>query len=323
VAIAMAAYNDQRYLEDALSALEAQTFRDFHITVYDDGSADASASVAESFRGRLSIDVIRGPHLGLQLAKQKAWKEAVPAPYLMMLDSDIVLPGDALQRMTAALDGDPAVAAASAAYRAAPDRPLGGGQAFIDDVFFHSNLDPATEDCRWLIGGCAMLRRDALRDLEVRLDLGDADDLSEKLRAGWRLVIPRGLVAIHYGVPTTVAGIVRRFDREGVRIRAFRRAYPSAKRVGSKARLVPFALVALLPLAALVAGWRGLGGAATLLALYAAAFLWVSRSVPALLRDRLQGALIFTLGNVAYGFGWVREALFGGARLLQEPPRPV
>src|SRR4051812_48778473 len=108
VAIAMAVYNDSKYLRLSLDGLCAQAFRDFHLTVLDDGSTDGSAELAESYSDRLPITVHRAPHRGRHDAKQASWQLSEPtAPYLMVLDSDMELESDALARMLAILDSQP------------------------------------------------------------------------------------------------------------------------------------------------------------------------------------------------------------------------
>lgn len=318
VAVAMAVYDDARHLPLALEALYAQGFRDFHLTVYDDGSSDGSAAIAESYRGRLPLRLIRGAHLGRHFAKQKSWSEAAAAPYLLVLDSDLVLPPDALERMVAALDEEPAAASVSARYRASEERRYGKAQAFIDDVFFATVARPHGEG-RWIVGACVLFRRAALEGVEVRADLGEDQHLSQQLRERWRLLLPPDLVATHHGVPASLIGIVRHFYREGVRVRALHRAYPAAREMGSLARLVPLPLFALL--AAGIAVPSIGAAAAALFGAYLAAFLFASREVPARLPDRLGGALLFTFANVGYGAGYLREALRGRSEVMREPQR--
>lgn len=317
----MAVFNDERYLALALDALAAQTFRDFHLTVHDDGSTDGSAALAEAYAARLALRVIRTEHRGRQLAKEASRAEAADAPYLLVLDSDIALPPDALARMVALLDADPRSAAVSARARAFPGRPLGPAQAFIDDAFYASNDSPGGE-ARWIVGGCALLRRAALEGLAVRSDVGEDNDLSEQLRGQWRLLSPPDLVADHHGVPVTAGGVLRRFFREGVRVSALLRAHPGSWQIGSLSRLVP------LPLFVAAIGGALLGSpmvalvTALLLVAYAGAFLVAMRRVPARLAARLAGATLFTVGNVAFGVGYLIHRLRGSAPVLREPSRP-
>lgn len=317
----MAVYNDERYLPLALDALQRQTWQDFQLVVLDDGSTDGSAELVESYADRLPLTLLRAEHRGRQLAKQASWEAVPAAELLLVLDSDVALPADALARMVALLDSDPKVAAVSARARTDSSRLFGPSQAFMDDLFFDVNCDEQGNG-RWIVGGCVLFRRSCLADLEVRTDVGEDNDLSEKLRRSWRLLVPRDLVATHYGVPTTLSGVLKRFVRDGIRVRSLLRVYPQARQLGNVARLVP------LPLAVAAFGgaltgqiWLALA-AVGMLAAYAAAFVYASRKVSARPVDRLAGALLFTFGNLGFGVGYLREALrFRTADVLREPNR--
>src|SRR3982074_368468 len=93
VAVAMAVYNDAKYLPHSLDALSGQSFRDFHLTVLDDESTDSSASVAAGYLERSPMTIHRAPRRGRKDARPAAWNLAPPdAPYLLVLDSDMALP---------------------------------------------------------------------------------------------------------------------------------------------------------------------------------------------------------------------------------------
>ena len=49
ISIIMAMYNVEKYLEDCLESLLAQTFQDYEIIIVDDCSTDNSCAVAESY----------------------------------------------------------------------------------------------------------------------------------------------------------------------------------------------------------------------------------------------------------------------------------
>jgi glycosyltransferase involved in cell wall biosynthesis len=317
----MAVYNDERYLPLALDALQRQSWRDFELVVLDDGSTDRSADLVESYANRLPLTLLRAEHRGRQLAKQASWNAVPPRELLLVLDSDVVLPPDALARMVALLDADPAVATVSARARADTSRPFGTGQAFMEDLFFDVNSDDEGNG-RWIVGGCALFRRSALVGIEVRTDVGEDNDLSEKLRQRWRLLVPNDLVATHYGVPTTAWGVLQRFVREGIRVRSLLRVYPDARQMGNIARLVPLPL-AVTAVAGGLTGqiWLALA-AVGMLAAYAAAFAYASRHVSARPVDRLAAALLFTFGNLGFGVGYLREALrTRAADVMREPNR--
>jgi hypothetical protein len=222
------------------------------------------------------------------------------------------------------MESDPRIAAVSARTLAFVGRPLGPSQRFLERFFFAVNSGGRGEG-RWIAGNCVLLRRRALEGLEVRSDIGEDNDLSQKLRERWRLVAPEDLVADHYGVPTTLAGLLRRASREGIRVNALLRAYPGARQIGNVARLVPLPLAvvgALGIVLAAVAGAEWLAALAAFgLAGYVAALLVVSRGVPGTLAERLGGALLFTLGNLGFGWGYLREALRGRSAVMRDPVR--
>src|SRR5687768_17584036 len=111
VAIALAVYNDERYLRLTLEALALQTWRHFHVIVLDDGSTDGSGAAAEAYAARLPLTVMRGARRGRHDAKRAVADAALAlgTPYLLVLDSDIALPHNALAEMVALLDGDAAI----------------------------------------------------------------------------------------------------------------------------------------------------------------------------------------------------------------------
>jgi glycosyltransferase involved in cell wall biosynthesis len=298
-----------------------QTFRAFHVTLLDDGSTDDSRAVAEDFAGRLPMRIVAAEHRGRQATKAALAELALAsAPYVLFLDSDIELPADALARLMAAVEADERVGAASARCRAPGDRWLGRGQAFLDDLFYESRarVDGAVQ---WIYGGAALYRSEVLRAMERRSDVTEDDDILVRLGARWRFPALADLVATHYGVATTLRGLWRRGEREGVRVCAMVRAYPEKRDMGNVARLAP------LPIAVLLFGGTvtmqpaavAIGGA--LLVGYVGAFLVASRGVRGSWGERVAGAMAFTFMNVGFGVGFVRERLRGRTAELREPER--
>lgn len=306
----MPLYNEERYLPLALDALCAQTYRDFHLIVVDDGSTDRSAEVAEGYRDRLTMTVIRADHRGLRTTKRRA-VDAMPAEveFIFMLDSDVALPPDGIERMVELLDSDPNVAAVSGQARAVANRPWGRGQAFFEDLVRQTNMT-ADGQTRWIVGGCVMLRRTALEGIRIRVDINEDSDLSVRLRDRFRLLQPTDLVASHYGVPMTLKGIWNRGYRDGLRVCALMKAYPKAgSQLGSLSRLVPLPLGAATVVGSLLLQPWVAGPALALMTAYIGAFLYASRRVPADLMTRLEGTGLFVLSNFGFGIGFVEQLL--------------
>jgi glycosyltransferase involved in cell wall biosynthesis len=323
VAVAMPVYNDEQYLALALDGLCQQTYRDFHLTIVDDGSTDRSAAVAESFADRLPMTLIRAEHRGLRTTKRAAVEAAPPeAEYLLIHDSDIVLPPDTIERMVATLDESRDAAAIMAQARTAPSRPWSRGQGFMEDLIRHTNVS-ADGHSRVVVGACVMFRRSILQAVRLRVDVNEDSDLSIQLRDRYRLLWPPDLVCEHHGVPTTVRGLWNRGYRDGLRVRALLRAHPKAGfQFGSAARLVPLPLGAALAFGLLTFQPWLVGAALAAAIAYAGAFLYASRGVPADLRTRLEGTAVFMLSSLGFGVGFLRESLSKpAAEELAEPER--
>jgi glycosyltransferase involved in cell wall biosynthesis len=322
VAVAMPVYNDERYLPVALEGLCRQTYRDFKLTIVDDGSTDRSAEIAEAFADRLPLTLIRAEHRGLRTTKRAAVEAAPPdAEYLLIHDSDIELPEDAIERMVGVLDGDPQVAAVMAQARSVPTRRWGRGQAFFEDLVRDTIVNERGES-RWIVGACVMFRRSVLSGIRMRVDINEDSDLSLQLRDRYKLLMPPGFVADHYGVPTTLTGIWHRGYRDGLRVRALIRAHPKGFQLGSISRLVPLPLGAAMALGAVTLQPWLVGGAAAVFAAYIAAFWYASRRVPGDLATRLEATSLFVLSNFGFAVGFIRESLSKPTEVeLAEPSR--
>ena len=320
----MPVFNDERYLPLALEALCAQTVQDFHLTIVDDGSTDRSAEIAESYADRLPMTLIRAPHRGLRTTKRAAVESTAPdTEFLMIHDSDIELAPDTLQKMIEMLESDRAIAAVMAQARSIVSRPWGRGQAFFEDLVRNSNTNEADET-RWIVGACVMFRRSTLQGIRLRTDINEDSDLSLQLRDRYKLMQPRGLVAAHYGVPTTLTGVFHRGYRDGLRVRALLRAYPGSFQLGTISRLVPLPASVAAAIGTITLQPWLVGASLAALSAYVGAFLYASRAVEGDLRTRAEATLFFLLSNLGFGVGFLRESLSSGREdELLEPSRSV
>jgi glycosyltransferase involved in cell wall biosynthesis len=96
VTIVIPCYNAGRFLDNALSSLRKQIFRDFETVIVDDGSTDASTlAMLKAFETDgvpdLSVRVLRQSNLGLAAARNTGFRAA---------RSDIVLPLDCDDALT-------------------------------------------------------------------------------------------------------------------------------------------------------------------------------------------------------------------------------
>ena len=103
VSVILPCFNAHRHLPRTLASLAAQTFRDFDITVVDDGSDDPATL---SYLGSLpdNIGIVRQPNQGLPAARNTGFRKAT-GRFVLPLDCDDQLAPDFLQRTIAALNG--------------------------------------------------------------------------------------------------------------------------------------------------------------------------------------------------------------------------
>ncbi len=92
IAILMATYNGERYLDQQIDSLLRQTYEDWHLYVHDDGSKDGTVSVVkhyqEQYPGRISL--LDYPPQGGPCRNFLSMLEKVEAPYYMFCDQDDV-----------------------------------------------------------------------------------------------------------------------------------------------------------------------------------------------------------------------------------------
>ena len=77
ISVIIPVYNLENYLVPCLESVVAQSYRDFEAIVVNDGSRDASGSIAESFAAQdPRIRVITTPNLGVARARETGLKAA-------------------------------------------------------------------------------------------------------------------------------------------------------------------------------------------------------------------------------------------------------
>jgi glycosyltransferase involved in cell wall biosynthesis len=112
VSVIMAAYNEERFLAEAVESVLAQTFADFELIIADDGSTDATPELAQSFAQRdpERVRFIRGER---NQGKPFALNRALAlrrGELIAWLDGDDAMLPDKLARQVTALDADPEAA---------------------------------------------------------------------------------------------------------------------------------------------------------------------------------------------------------------------
>jgi CDP-glycerol glycerophosphotransferase len=104
ISVVVPIYNVETYLEPCLESLAAQTHTDFEAILVDDGSTDASGSIAEAFAARdHRFRLVRQPNGGLSRARNTGIDHAT-GEFIAFLDSDDMLPPNAYELLLGALE---------------------------------------------------------------------------------------------------------------------------------------------------------------------------------------------------------------------------
>ncbi|WP_158932814.1 glycosyltransferase family A protein [Acidisphaera sp. S103] len=175
IAIIIPAFNVAPFLGEAIRSALAQTHTNWSLMVVDDGSTDATATVAASFQDK-RIHLIQQDNAGVSAARNRGIRhaEATAPDAFLFLDGDDWLAPNALERLADAFDSAPwAVAACGRCARVTADGT--------------THLSPAPHDgClleRLLIrnlfanGGHLLIRRQAVHAAgDFRSDLSYGED---------------------------------------------------------------------------------------------------------------------------------------------------
>jgi glycosyltransferase involved in cell wall biosynthesis len=108
VSVVIAAWNAERYLAEALASVDAQTSPPLEVIVVDDGSTDATASIADD-HGAI---VLRFEHRGIGPSRN-AGLAASHGDVIAFLDADDLWLPTKLERQVACLATDPDLGAVS------------------------------------------------------------------------------------------------------------------------------------------------------------------------------------------------------------------
>ena len=99
VAILLAAYNGEKYIEQQLESLFAQSFHNWELFIHDDGSSDATPDILRKYASAFpdQIHLIDAPSAGSTKGNFLFLMRQVDAPYVMFCDQDDVWNTDKIE----------------------------------------------------------------------------------------------------------------------------------------------------------------------------------------------------------------------------------
>lgn len=109
VSLVITSYNREHYLAEAIESVLSQTYKNFELLIWDDGSQDSSLEIAQHYANSDSrVRVEAAPHRGLSQSLRSAIA-ATQHPYLGWVDSDDRLAPTALAETILVLEANPQV----------------------------------------------------------------------------------------------------------------------------------------------------------------------------------------------------------------------
>ena len=224
ISVLMPVYQAERYLEEAVESILAQSFDDFELLALDDGSTDASPRILEALAGRDDrIRVRRTEHAGLVSQLNQGLAEA-RGEFIARMDADDVSHPARFERQLAYLDAHPdCVAVGTGTDEVDPERRI---IRTLDIRTAHDEIESRLMqgDGGALIHASALYRTHALRSIDgyrKEFEYGEVIDLHLRLAEFGRLAnLPESLYEYRQnfaGVCFTRALEVRSKQDAGIR----------------------------------------------------------------------------------------------------------
>ncbi len=98
ISVIIPMYNTEFYLSECLDSLVNQTIKNFEVIIVDDGSTDKSLEIAEMYKSKLNLNIIKQENQGASAARNNGMTHA-KGKYIAFMDSDDVFATDALENM--------------------------------------------------------------------------------------------------------------------------------------------------------------------------------------------------------------------------------
>lgn len=152
ISIVITNYNREHFLGEAIASVLRQTWRDFELLVWDDGSTDNSVAIAHKYAGQDSrVRVVAALHQGVTAARRDAIAQTT-GTYIGWVDSDDYLAPTALEKTVTILNRQPEIGFVYTDYLDVDDKskvirygrrsliPYSKERLLVDFMTFHFRL---------------------------------------------------------------------------------------------------------------------------------------------------------------------------------------
>ena len=103
VSVSMPAFNAEKYLASSIKSVLSQTYKNFELIIYDDGSTDRTREIILSFSDSRIKPILTDKNQGLIVARNTIAQQA-NGKYLALLDSDDIAEPDRFEKQVAVLE---------------------------------------------------------------------------------------------------------------------------------------------------------------------------------------------------------------------------
>ena len=207
VAIVMPTFNSARHLKSTVESVVAQTFSEWELVLFDDGSTDDTISLSKELAAHDErIHTATGAHLGPAVARNEGLRRTNPqSEFVIFLDSDDTWVPEALAELVSALEENPHCVVAHGLARATDmdghqlegddladnmrrRRELHGDELVVLPASANTTFGALLVENCVVTPGTSLIRRSTLElvgDLDPTTSPGDDWDLNVRLaRAG-------------------------------------------------------------------------------------------------------------------------------------------
>ncbi len=115
VTVLMAAYNEEKYIREAIDSILKQTFQDFELIIIDDASTDATRDMVESCSDPRIHLIKNDKNIGPALSRNRGLERST-GKYIAIMDGDDISLPNRLGKQVRFLDSHPEIAIVGTAY---------------------------------------------------------------------------------------------------------------------------------------------------------------------------------------------------------------